>query len=63
MATNIPPHNLNEVVDACLKLLRSPEISIEELIEMIPAPDFPTAGLIYGVSGVREGYRPGAAGL
>ena len=59
MATNIPPHNLNEVVDACLLLLRSPETSIEELIEVIPAPDFPTAGLIYGVSGVRDGYLTG----
>jgi DNA gyrase subunit A len=59
MATNIPPHNLNEVVDACLHLLRSPEASIDELMEIIPAPDFPTAGIIYGVSGVREGYRTG----
>jgi DNA gyrase subunit A len=59
MATNIPPHNLNEVVDACLLLLRSPETSIEQLIEIIPAPDFPTAGLIYGVSGVRDGYLTG----
>ncbi len=59
MATNIPPHNLNEVVDACLLLLRSPETGIEQLIEIIPAPDFPTAGLIYGVSGVRDGYLTG----
>jgi DNA gyrase subunit A len=59
MATNIPPHNLNEVVDACLLLLSSPETSIEQLIEIIPAPDFPTAGLIYGVSGVRDGYLTG----
>ena len=59
MATNIPPHNLNEVVDACLLLLRNPETSIEELIQVIPAPDFPTAGLIYGVSGVRDGYLTG----
>jgi DNA gyrase subunit A len=59
MATNIPPHNLNEVVDACLHLLRQPQASIEELMEIIPAPDFPTAGIIYGIEGVREGYRTG----
>ncbi|HET9820574.1 MAG TPA: DNA gyrase subunit A [Burkholderiaceae bacterium] len=59
MATNIPPHNLNEVVDACLHLLKQPEASIEELMEIIPAPDFPTAGIIYGIEGVREGYRTG----
>ena len=59
MATNIPPHNLNEVVDACLHLLRSPEASIDELMEIVPAPDFPTAGIIYGINGVKEGYRTG----
>ena len=59
MATNIPPHNLNEVVDACLLLLRAPDTTIEELIQVIPAPDFPTAALIYGVSGVRDGYMTG----
>lgn len=59
MATNIPPHNLNEVVEACLVLLKNPETSMEELIEIIPAPDFPTAGIIYGVAGVKEGYRTG----
>ena len=59
MATNIPPHNLNEVVDACLHLLKAPEATIEELMEIIPAPDFPTAGIIYGLNGVREGYRTG----
>ncbi|MBV6449078.1 DNA gyrase subunit A [Nitrosomonas sp.] len=59
MATNIPPHNLGEVIDACLALLKNPEISIDELIEYIPAPDFPTAGIIYGVEGVRDGYRTG----
>ena len=59
MATNIPPHNLNEVVDACLHLLKNPEASIDELMEIVPAPDFPTAGIIYGLSGVREGYRTG----
>jgi DNA gyrase subunit A len=59
MATNIPPHNLNEVVDACLHLLKDGEATIEQLMEIIPAPDFPTAGIIYGVNGVREGYRTG----
>ncbi|UCV02402.1 DNA gyrase subunit A [Dechloromonas denitrificans] len=59
MATNIPPHNLNEVVAGCLALLENPAISIDDLIEYIPAPDFPTAALIYGVMGVREGYRTG----
>ena len=59
MATNIPPHNLNEVLDACLALLKDPEMGIEELIELVPAPDFPTAGIIYGTVGVKEGYRTG----
>ena len=59
MATNIPPHNLGEVVDACQALLKIPEITIDELIAIVPAPDFPTAGIIYGVSGVRDGYRTG----
>ena len=59
MATNIPPHNLNEIIEGCLLLLRRPEASIDELIELIPAPDFPTAGIIYGVQGAREGYRTG----
>jgi len=59
MATNIPPHNMTEVIDACLALLKNPEMDIEELIEYVPAPDFPTAGFIYGLAGVREGYRTG----
>jgi DNA gyrase subunit A len=59
MATNIPPHNLSEVVEGCLFCLRNPECTIDELIELIPAPDFPTGGIIYGLSGVREGYRTG----
>lgn len=59
MATNIPPHNLNEVVDACLHLLRNPDASVDELMDIIPAPDFPTAGIIYGINGVKEGYRTG----
>ena len=59
MATNIPPHNLGEVIDACMLLLDKPDVTIDELIEKVPAPDFPTGGIIYGVSGVREGYRTG----
>jgi len=59
MATNIPPHNLNEVVDACLHLLSHPDASIDDLMQIIPAPDFPTAGIIYGMSGVKDGYRTG----
>jgi len=59
MATNIPPHNLTEVVDACLALLANPAIGIDELIDIVPAPDFPTAGIVYGTEGVREGYRTG----
>jgi len=59
MATNIPPHNLGETVDACLHLLQKPHCAIEELIKLMPAPDFPTAGIIYGIAGVHEGYRSG----
>ncbi|ALT79663.1 DNA gyrase subunit A [Paucibacter sp. KCTC 42545] len=59
MATNIPPHNLNEVVDACLHSLKNPDCTVDELMEIIPAPDFPTAGIIYGLSGARDGYRTG----
>ena len=59
MATNIPPHNLNEVVDACLHLLHHPDATIDELMEIVPAPDFPTGGIIYGIQGVKDGYRTG----
>ncbi|MFT4171659.1 MAG: DNA gyrase subunit A [Rhodocyclaceae bacterium] len=59
LATNIPPHNLGEVVEACLALLAHPDTSVDDLIKLVPAPDFPTAGLIYGLSGVQEGYRTG----
>ncbi len=59
MATNIPPHNLSEVIAGAMHVLRNPDCTIDELIELIPAPDFPTAGIIYGVSGVRDGYRTG----
>src|SRR3954471_10897818 len=63
MATNIPPHSLAEVVDACLHLLETPHCAIEDLIKRMPAPDFPTAGFIYGLSGVHEGYRTGRGGV
>ena len=59
MATNIPPHNICEVISGCLKVLDSPEVSIDELMTVIPAPDFPTAGIIYGMSGVKQGYKTG----
>ncbi len=59
MATNIPPHNLNDICDACLAVLDNPQIDIEALIDIVKAPDFPTAGIIYGVDGVRDGYRTG----
>jgi|RhiMetdeSRZDD1v2_1073273.scaffolds.fasta_scaffold01456_2 DNA gyrase subunit A len=59
MATNIPPHNLGEVIDACLHLLATPHCAVEDLIKRMPAPDFPTAGIIYGLAGVHEGYRTG----
>ncbi len=59
MATNIPPHNLEETVNACLALIKSPEISITELMEYIPGPDFPTAGIISGKSGIRLAYETG----
>lgn len=59
MATNIPPHNLTEIINGSLHLLHNPDCTVDELIELIPAPDFPTGGIIYGVSGVRDGYRTG----
>ncbi|MEE8482852.1 MAG: DNA gyrase subunit A, partial [Acidiferrobacterales bacterium] len=59
MATNIPPHNLNEVLDACLALLENEDLGIDEIMKIIPGPDFPTAGIINGVAGIREAYRTG----
>ena len=59
MATNIPPHNLSDTIDACLRVLANPNCDIEELIDIVKAPDFPTAGIIYGIDGVRDGYRTG----
>lgn len=59
MATNIPPHNLTEVINGCLALIDNPDISIDELMEFIPGPDFPTAGIINGRAGIIEAYRTG----
>jgi DNA gyrase subunit A len=59
MATNIPPHNLSEVVNALIKVIESPDVSIDELMEMVPGPDFPTRGYIYGRQGIREAYTTG----
>ncbi len=59
MATNIPPHNINEVIDACIALVDNEAITIDELMEHIPGPDFPTAAFINGSSGIRDAYRTG----
>ena len=59
MATNIPPHNLGEVIDACMALIDNPAISIEELMEFVPGPDFPTGGVILGRAGIHAAYQPG----
>ncbi|MCG6976254.1 MAG: DNA gyrase subunit A [Acidiferrobacterales bacterium] len=59
MATNIPPHNLNEVLDGCLALLENENTSIDDLMKIIPGPDFPTAGIINGIKGIRDAYRTG----
>ena len=63
MATNIPPHNLGEVIDGAIALIDNPEITVEELMEYIPAPDFPTGGILMGRSGVRNAYRTGRGGF
>jgi DNA gyrase subunit A len=59
MATSIPPHNLGEVIDALTALINAPDISVDALMEHIPAPDFPTGGILYGLEGVRDAYRTG----
>ncbi|MDD0843115.1 DNA gyrase subunit A [Pseudomonas sp. Gutcm_11s] len=59
MATNIPPHNLTEVIDGCLALIDNPELTVDELMQYIPGPDFPTAGIINGRAGIIEAYRTG----
>ena len=63
MATNIPPHNLAEVIDGAIAMIDNPEISVEELMEYIPAPDFPTGGVIMGRSGIRKAYRTGQGNI
>jgi len=59
MATNIPPHNINEVISGCLALISNPELTVDELMEHIPGPDFPTAGIINGRAGIIQAYRTG----
>jgi len=59
MATNVPPHNLKEVIDAVIALIKNPNINIEDLMAIVPGPDFPTAGFIYGREGIRDAYRTG----
>ncbi len=59
MATNIPPHNLGEIVDACIALIDNPELTIDDLIKIVPGPDFPTGGIILGRDGIRSAYKEG----
>ena len=59
MATNIPPHNLGEVINACLAIIDNDQVSVDELLEVMPGPDFPTAGIINGASGIRQAYETG----
>ena len=59
MATNIPPHNLGEVIDGCITLINNPEITIDELMKLIPGPDFPTAAVVSGLKGIQSAYRQG----
>src|SRR5438128_867019 len=63
MATNIPPHNLGEVVDACVALIDNPGLSLDELIDIVPGPDFPTGGIILGRSGIRAAYETGRGSI
>ena len=63
MATNIPPHNLAEVIDGTIAMIDNPEITVEELMEIIPAPDFPTGGIIMGRSGIKKAYRTGQGNI
>ena len=63
MATNIPPHNLGEVVDACLAYILNNEITIDELIGIVPGPDFPTGGIVLGKNGIREAYQSGRGSI
>ncbi|WP_375645831.1 DNA gyrase subunit A [Bartonella sp. TT29SHDZB] len=63
MATNIPPHNLGEIVDACIALIDNPDITLDKIIEIVPGPDFPTGGIILGHSGVRAAYETGRGSI
>jgi DNA gyrase subunit A len=63
MATNIPPHNLGEVIDACCAFIDNPGITVDELMEHVPGPDFPTGGIVLGKTGIREAYRTGRGSL
>ncbi len=63
MATNIPPHNLGEVIDACIALIDKPELTVEDLIEIVPGPDFPTAGIILGRAAIRQAYMTGRGSI
>ncbi len=63
MATNIPPHNLSECLDACIALMDNPEITVEELMEYVPAPDYPTGGVLMGRAGIKQAYRTGKGGF
>src|SRR5947207_15573281 len=59
MATNIPPHNLGEVIDACMMMIDNPSVTVKELMTVLPGPDFPTAGFIHGLDGIRQAYETG----
>ncbi len=63
MATNIPPHNLGEVIDACVALINDPALSIDELIKIVPGPDFPTGGIILGRAGINSAYHTGRGSI
>ncbi|WP_371383605.1 DNA gyrase subunit A, partial [Salmonella sp. M277] len=63
MATNIPPHNLGEVIDACVALIDNPALTIDELINIVPGPDFPTGGVILGRQGIRAAYHLGRGSI
>ena len=63
MATNIPPHNLGEVIDACIALIADPALGLDELIKIVPGPDFPTGGIILGREGIRSAYLNGRGSI
>ena len=63
MATNIPPHNLGEVIDACMALIDDPALTIDDLIKIVPGPDFPTGGIILGRAGIRSAYHLGRGSI